>query len=330
MPNWAGSCWYHLAFAFWDKDTKDAVEKYRTSQSTTPYSDFWREYARPAIDTWLPVDWYLGGAEHAVLHLLYARFWMKVLYDLGHIGFTEPYLRLRSVGIVLAEDGRKMSKSWGNVINPDDVVKEYGSDAVRLYEMFMGPWDQAIAWDSRALVGMKRFIERVEGIFKQANKMGEKTSPVLAAQFAKLASQVERGILEQKFNTSIAGIMELTNVWRNSDLVMTHDDAQKFAHILSPFTPTLAQKVFEKAGGKGDVAHGSWPTVDAAEIDVPVTIAVQVNGKLRSTVSVSKSVSTNQDATMAIVLEDEKVKKWAVGEIKKTIFVPGRLVNLIV
>ncbi|TXH01879.1 MAG: hypothetical protein E6P95_01015, partial [Candidatus Moraniibacteriota bacterium] len=175
MPNWAGSCWYFLAYPWWisdnqkvgqsensenqnvgksdiQKSTGELLSGYK-AKSNTPISDFWREVAKPSIDQWLPADWYLGGAEHAVLHLLYARFWVKVLQDLKLLDFPEPFLRLRSVGMVLAEDGKKMSKSLGNVVNPDDMVTKYGSDATRMYEMFMGPWEQSIAWDSGAISG---------------------------------------------------------------------------------------------------------------------------------------------------------------------------------
>ena len=353
MPNWAGSCWYHLAFSFWkssacqrvsvsvsQKDTKTILKEYK-AKSETPFSDFWQEVARPAIDKWLPVDWYLGGAEHAVLHLLYARFWNKVLHDLGHVGFSEPYLRLRSVGMVLAEDGRKMSKSWGNVINPDDMVKKHGSDAVRLYEMFMGPWDQAIAWDERALIGMKRFLSRVEKTVEGTDPArmvlaGEgETSPELARALAKLIEKVGKGIVEQKFNTSIAGMMELVNLWRNGDLVMSEEDAQKFAQILSPFAPKIAQIVWEKSGGEGKVEESAWPVMSFDSLtlaqDLRVTIAVQVMGKLRATVEVSSEVAESEEEVMKVVMEDEKVQKWIPESgIKKTIYVKGRLVSLVV
>lgn len=337
MPNWAGSCWYHLAFPFWRAEnageklsTKSQLDTFRKSGSKTPFTDYWQELARPAIDKWLPVDWYLGGAEHAVLHLLYARFWMKVLFDLGHIGLIEPYLRLRSVGIVLAEDGRKMSKSWGNVINPDDVIKEFGSDAVRLYEMFMGPWDQAIAWDSRALVGMRRFVDRITEVYSLKAKFGKTTSPQLLAILGKLADRVEKGIIEQKFNTSIASQMEFLNAWRNSDLVLSQKHARNFAQIMSSFAPETAQQMWEVVGGKGAVAEQAWPTIDESEAaEVPVTIAVQVNGKLRGTIEISSKDGQSESAVMTEVLKEEKITKWVSGKPKKTIFVPGRLVNLI-
>ncbi len=357
MPNWAGSCWYHLAFAFWreedgmqgselpkssepDRSTKQVIEEYK-KKSETPFTDFWKEVAKPEIDKWLPVDWYLGGAEHAVLHLLYARFWNKVLYDLGHLSFPEPYLRLRSVGMVLAPDGRKMSKSWGNVINPDDVIKEHGSDAVRLYEMFMGPWDQTTSWDPRALIGMKRFLERVREVTSDKSKVvsGE-TSPRLAVQLSKLVTQVAKGIVEQKFNTAIAAQMEFVNAWRNSDLVLSREHALNFAQIMSPFSPKTAQIVWEAVGAQGSelpksseprrVQDSGWPSVTADEVEVQVTIAVQVNGRLRSTVEVSGKIAEDQEQVVEMVLGNEKVKKWVTGAIKKTIFVPGKLVNLVV
>lgn len=344
MPNWAGSCWYHLAFAFWRgenhksqmtnskqitnvhklKSTKEILDEFK-KKSEKPYSDFWKEFAQPKIEKWLPVDWYLGGAEHAVLHLLYARFWNKVLYDLGHLSFVEPYLRLRSVGIVLAEDGRKMSKSWGNVINPDDVVKVYGSDAVRLYEMFMGPWDQAISWDSRALVGMKRFLERAVEVSQNEKKKGEKSSPQLVLKLAKLIKQVERGITEQKFNTAIAGCMEFVNEWRNNDYKLSQDQKQMFAQILSPFAPTTAKEIWDKAEKVG------WPSLEEVVVgDVTVTIAVQINGKLRSTLNATSNTAKIQEEVVKIAMEDERVKKWVTGEVKKVIFIPGKIINLIV
>lgn len=329
MPNWAGSCWYFLAFPFWKAEstggqpsTKEVLKEYK-NKSETPFSDFWREVAKPEIDKWCPVDWYLGGAEHAVLHLLYARFWIKLFQDRKLVDFSEPFLRLRSVGMVLAEDGKKMSKSLGNVINPDDMVKQFGSDAVRLYEMFMGPWDQAISWDTRSLIGQKRFLERILDTVKRT---GEKTSPKLSVELGRVAERVEKGIVEQKFNTAIAGLMEFVNLWRNNDLVMSQDDVQKFAQLLSPFAPITANAIYEKA------ANETWPTFEES-VDVsavPVVVAVQVNGKLRATIEIDSSTAKKQDEVVKRVMEDEKVGKWITGEIKKVIFVPGKLVNLVI
>jgi leucyl-tRNA synthetase len=329
MPNWAGSCWYHLAFAFWDSERvagELAAYKKRTKK---PYTAFWKEVVKPALAEWLPVDWYLGGAEHAVLHLLYARFWSKVLQDLGYVEFSEPYLRLRSVGMVLAADGRKMSKSWGNIVNPDEMVGKYGSDAVRLYEMFMGPWDQAISWDERSLVGMKRFIERVGATYGQEGKVGKETSVKLALQLARLIKRVERGIVEQKFNTAIAGMMELVNSWRNEDLVLGKREARMLAQVMAPFAPKLAQKMWRGAGGKGEVASSEWPSLEVREVTAPVAIAVQVNGKLRAVVEVAGKEANNESQVMEVVMANEKVKKWLKRKIKRRIFVPGKLVSLV-
>jgi len=362
MPNWAGSCWYFLAYPFWKNaggpsgsdlegqdgsapqgltlSTKTVLQSYK-SKSQTPYTDFWKEVATPEIERWLPADWYLGGAEHAVLHLLYARFWVKVLHDLKLLSFPEPFLRLRSVGMVLAEDGRKMSKSWGNVINPDDVVQQFGSDAVRLYEMFMGPWDQAIAWDTRSLVGQQRFLERTLVTAKMEWKIvkaGGETSPQLAKQLAKLLSQVERGILEQKFNTSIAGMMEFVNAWRPQGQTLRAEDLSIFARIMSPFAPKAAQELWQAAGMEGDPAKAEWPTMSADLLaisqDLPITIAVQVNGKLRGTVSVLQSESTIEDRVVEKAIVVESVAKWippaSSGQVfKKVIFVPGKIVNIV-
>ncbi len=348
MPNWAGSCWYFLAYPFWKSQsqtsnlksqneklealsTQEQLDEYKR-RSQTPFTEFWKEVAKPAIDEWLPVDWYLGGAEHAVLHLLYARFWVKVFQDLGLVDFSEPFLRLRSVGMVLAEDGRKMSKSWGNVINPDDMIAKYGADATRLYEMFMGPWDQAIAWDSGAIAGQVRFLEKIADLVKNPQKMGEKTSPELAMQLSKLGERIEKSILEQRFNTAIAGMMEFVNAWKAESLVLSADDVRKFAQLLCPFAPQTAQKVWESAGGEGSVDEAPWPSFDSLALaqDVPVTIAVQVNGKLRGTLRIAQSVASDERAVTKLALADQSVAKWVTGAPKKIIFVAGRLVNFVV
>lgn len=288
-------------------------------------SDFWRDVAKPAIDQWMPVDWYLGGAEHAVLHLLYARFWVKVLQELGIVDFPEPFLRLRSVGMVLAEDGRKMSKSLGNVVNPDDMVAKYGSDAVRMYEMFMGPWEQSIAWDSGAISGQVRFLGRIIETAKQAGKVGDKTTPELAAKLKDLVGRVEEGVLNQKFNTSIAGLMEWVNAWRSEGIVVSREHLEIFATLLALFAP-------KTAGELGVGENPVWPDVSkiAGVEEVKVTIAVQVNGKLRGILQVASHKSKVESEVVAMAQQDEKVKKWLTGKATKTIFVPGKLVNLVV
>ncbi len=328
MPNWAGSCWYFLAFPFWRSDMADILKIYKERYSDRPYTKFWEEVAKPAIEDWMPVDWYLGGAEHAVLHLLYARFWVKVFKDMGLVDFDEPFKRLRSVGIVLAEDGRKMSKSWGNVVNPDDVVKKYGADVVRMYEMFMGPWDQSIAWDTRSLVGQKRFLEKVKGLVLDKNKVGEETTKKLKAQLYKLLSRVERGILEQKFNTSIAGMMEFVNEWKRGGMV-AEVDLKRFLVMLAPFAPILAEELWQKRGFEDSVHKQKWPEMRAVEMEVEVEVVVQVNGKKRGVVRLNQEEARDKDKVMKVVMKDELVKKFIEGEPKRVVFVPGRLVNLV-
>ncbi len=314
MPNWAGSCWYFLAFPFWK--AKMEGEKIDNLNEAKKY-----------IKEWSPVDWYLGGAEHAVLHLLYARFWVKVLQDLKILDFPEPFLRLRSVGLVLAEDGKKMSKSIGNVVNPDDMVTKYGSDAVRMYEMFMGPWEQSIAWDSGAISGQVRFLGRIKDTIDQKGKVGEQTTSALATKLKSLVNRVEEGVLNQKFNTSIAGLMEFVNAWREPGMALSREHLNMFASLLSLFAPETANSIRHTAKG-----NYNWPDVTGIDDgnEMMVTIAVQVSGKLRGTIQVSKQESESKEKVVELAMGDERVKKWVVGEPKKVIFVPGKLVNLVV
>ncbi len=313
MPNWAGSCWYFLAFPFWK--AKMEGEKIDNLNEAKKY-----------IKEWSPVDWYLGGAEHAVLHLLYARFWVKVLQDLKILDFPEPFLRLRSVGLVLAEDGKKMSKSIGNVVNPDDMVAKYGSDAVRMYEMFMGPWEQSIAWDSGAISGQVRFLGRIKDTIDQKGKVGEQTTSALAAKLKSLVNRVEEGVLNQKFNTSIAGLMEFVNAWREPEMALSREHLNMFASLLSLFAPQTAKEIVQ------GTEPCNWPDVTGIDEgkEMMVTIAVQVSGKLRGTIEVSKQESESKEKVVGLAMGDERVKKWVVGEPKKVIFVPGKLVNLVV
>lgn len=320
MPNWAGSCWYFLAYPFWA--AKKAGEKINNLNDAKKY-----------IKEWSPVDWYLGGAEHAVLHLLYARFWVKVLQDLEILDFPEPFLRLRSVGLVLAEDGKKMSKSLGNVVNPDDMVAQYGSDAVRMYEMFMGPWDQSIAWDSGAISGQVRFLGRIRDTMNQKGKVGEKTSPLLASKLKALVERVEQGVLSQKFNTAIAGLMEFVNTWREPGMVLAKEHLEMFASLLALFAPDMAGEIAQQCHSVTvSQREAAWPDVSQIEgVDaIMVTIAVQVNGKLRATIEVTSDKAKVESDVVELAMKDEKVKKWATTELKKVIFVPGKLVNLVI
>ncbi|MBI3366138.1 class I tRNA ligase family protein, partial [Candidatus Roizmanbacteria bacterium] len=272
MPNWAGSCWYFLRFA----DPKNDKE-------------VWNQ---EAMKEWLPTDWYIGGAEHAVLHLLYARFWVKALYDLKLLNFKEPFTRLRNLGMILAEDHRKMSKSLGNVINPDDVVKEYGADTLRVYEMFMAPFDQEIAWSTSALQGAYRFMIRVWKLFYDKKSFGENEDKTLVSKLQKTIAKVTKDIPDVKFNTSIAAMMEFLNEWENKSL--SNDNAKKFLQILAPFAPFTAEEIWHEVFGEKESIHLSvWPTVDKREIlEEQQQIPVQVNGKVRAVISV-KSAKIN-------------------------------------
>ncbi len=317
MPNWAGSCWYFLYFALNGAEMRTAGEK------SGDLKKQWEEIFRPKLENWLPVNWYLGGAEHAVLHLLYARFWTKAFYDLELITFEEPFLRLRDRGTILADDGRKMSKSWGNVVNPDDMVARFGADALRVYEMFMGPWGQAIAWDTRSLVGCYRFMEK---IYKLSFENVTGTSELkLAAALNKLVKKVGEDITTQKFNTSIAGMMEFANAWSKSQL--SQDDLKRFLKILAPFAPFITEEIWSNLGEKTSIHFSAWP--EAVEVeDETVKMVVQVNGRTREVFEMDKDGSRIETEVLEKVRGNEKVNKWLKGG-EKTVFVPGRLVNFV-
>ncbi|NTU72884.1 leucine--tRNA ligase [Candidatus Roizmanbacteria bacterium] len=313
MPNWAGSCWYFLAYAFWDN------EKQQFS------------FDEKKICEWLPADWYLGGAEHAVLHLLYSRFWMHVLNDMGIIAFREPFLRLRNVGMVLAEDHRKMSKSWGNVINPDDVVKEFGADALRIYEMFMAPFNQENAWSTTAVQGSYRFVLRVWNLFHSEKAIGEHEDKKLATRLYKAIHRVGRDISESKFNTAIPAMMEFINYWEASEGGLSKENAKKFLQILAPFAPFVTEELWREVLSEKTSIHISrWPEVELSMLeDEELQIPVQVNGKVRGTVTVSVEKS-DQGSVVALALADETIVKHLSGnQPKKIIYVPKKILNMI-
>lgn len=308
MPNWAGSCWYFLRFA----DPKNDKEA----------------WSQKAVKEWMPTDWYIGGAEHAVLHLLYARFWVKALYDLKLLNFKEPFTRLRNLGMILAEDHRKMSKSLGNVVNPDDVQKEYGADALRVYEMFMAPFDQEIAWSTKALQGSYRFVSRIWKIFHDPKSIGENEDKQLVSKLQKTILKITKDIPDVKFNTSIAAMMEFINEWENKTL--SKENAKKFLQILAPFAPFTAEEVWSTVFGEKTSIHLSvWPTVIGKIIEEELIIPIQINGKLRSTLRVSRH-EISKDMVEKKALQDEKIKKYIDGKPKKTIYIPGKIINFII
>ncbi|HOX60778.1 MAG TPA: leucine--tRNA ligase [Candidatus Magasanikbacteria bacterium] len=312
MPQWAGSCWYYLAYAMprlseggeyeWDKDR---------------------------INYWNPVDCYVGGAEHATRHLIYARFWHKFLYDIGAVQNVEPFMRLHSVGLILGEDSRKMSKRWGNVINPDDVVEKFGADALRLYEMFMGPFGEPCAWDTNGLVGCKRFLDKVCVLGEKVadKKITEKSR--LKTSLHQTIKKVGEDIEGLRYNTAIAKMMSFANDAQDSE-ELSKEDFKMFVQVLAPFAPHLAEELWKDLDEKESIFKSGWPKYDPelAKSD-EMTIAIQVNGKLRDTL-VFASDATEEEIKSA-ALASEKIQKWLEGvEPKKVIYVKGRLVSIVV
>ncbi len=304
MPNWAGSSWYFLRYVDSHNDKEFA--------------------SMDKLKNWLPVDWYNGGMEHTVLHLLYSRFWNQFLYDIGLVPNKEPYLKRTSHGMILAEDGEKMSKSRGNVINPDEMVAKFGADAVRTYIMFMGPFDQAVAWDTNGLVGVRRFLDRVW------NLQVKLTDDKIVDNFLhKTIKKVGKDIDKMHFNTAIAIMMELTNEYTKAEKV-SQDSLTKFVKILSPFAPHICEELWSKLGNKDSLAYEPWPEYDAKLIiDEIITVAVQVNGKLRDILQVPVDISEADVKKLA--LDSNKVQKWLAGkEPKKVIYVKGKIVSIVV
>ena len=336
MPNWAGSCWYFIRFVMQSENNVIASHEV-TKQSLT---DEWKLKIKN-FGNLLPVDWYLGGAEHAVLHLLYSRFWVKALYDLKLLDFKEPFLRLRNQGMILAEDHRKMSKSWGNVINPDDVIAEFGADALRIYEMFMAPFNQEISWSTKSLQGSYRFIKRIWNLFQQyKSEIQISEDKQLIIKLKKTIKKVTADIPEVKFNTAIASMMEFVNAFeksvqcQNSNVKcqsLSRESAKDFLKILAPFAPFMTEEIWRNIFGEKESIHLSkWPDVSKDEIvEEEITIPVQVNGKLKGTITIQISESKNQSYVEKKALEDEKVKKYLEGKRYKVIYVPGKILNIV-
>jgi len=287
-----------------------------------------KEFAsKKALKAWMPVDSYVGGAEHAVLHLLYARFFYKALYDhkeVPHKGGGEPFTKLRNVGLVMADDGRKMSKSLGNVVNPNDVVKEYGADSVRLYEMFMGPFEDALPWQSRGIVGVRRFLDRVYNFYTQDSNEKNDGEKILH----KTIKKVSEDIVSMKYNTAISQMMVCMNAWEKTGAQA--EDKKTFLKILAPFAPHLTQELWEALGEQGYIDKQAWPSYNEKLIEEEkVTLAVQVNGKVRAEIEVS--IDESEDKVIEQALAVEGVKKWvSEKEIVKKIYIPGRIVNFVV
>jgi leucyl-tRNA synthetase len=286
------------------------------------------------------VDLYVGGTEHAVLHLLYARFWHKVLHDLGHVSTNEPFQKLVNQGLILGEDGQKMSKSRGNVVNPDDVVKEYGADALRLYEMFMGPLEQVKPWQMKGVEGVSRFLARVWRVAFEENQAGEWvvsskiqdvpcTDKALLKVVHETVKKVTEDIAKMSFNTGISQMMVCTNAFTAAEVVPLNE-FRLLLHVLNPYAPHLTEEIHARLGGTTMLANMEWPAHDeAALVTDELELVVQVNGKLRDKITVAKDADA---ATVeAAALAAPKVKEQTDGKtVRKVIVVPGRLVNIVV
>ena len=307
MPQWAGSSWYFLRYC--DPDNNEALA------------------SREAIDYWMPVDWYNGGMEHVTLHLLYSRFWAKFLYDIDVIGCKEPYMKRTAHGMILGENGEKMSKSRGNVVNPDDVIGEFGADTLRLYEMFIGDFEKAAPWNPASIRGCKRFLERVAALTDIANGRG--VTPKLESSLHKLIKKVTSDIDTMKFNTAIAAMMAFVNeVYECGTL--TNNELEILIKLLNPFAPHLTEEMWQYLGNNTLVSLEKWPEYDESKtVDDTVKIAVQVNGKLKATIEISKTIS-KEDA-LNTAKNEPKVAEFIAGkEIVKEIFVPGKIVNIVI
>ncbi|RLQ91829.1 leucine--tRNA ligase [Planomicrobium sp. Y74] len=313
MPQWAGSCWYYLRYI--DPDNDNAI-------------------ADPELlKHWLPVDVYIGGAEHAVLHLLYARFWHKVLYDIGVVPTKEPFQKLYNQGMILGEGNEKMSKSKGNVVNPDQIIESHGADTLRLYEMFMGPLDASIAWSTNGLEGARRFLDRVWRLFIEDDGMSAKIVDANDGKLEKVYHQTVKKVTEDfeglRFNTAISQMMVFINEGYKAD-VIPKEYVEGFVKMLSPIAPHVTEELWEKLGHTETVTYAEWPTFDESKmVDDEVEVVVQVNGKVRTKIVVSKDSTKEELETAA--LADEQIQKAAEGkQIRKVIAIPGKLVNVVI
>jgi leucyl-tRNA synthetase len=307
MPQWAGSSWYYLRYM--DPHNGDAL------------------VGKNAIKYWNQVDWYNGGMEHTTLHLLYSRFWHKFLYDIGVVPTKEPYMKRTSHGMILGEGGEKMSKSRGNVVNPNDIVDEYGADTLRLYIMFIGDFEKAVPWSSTAVKGCKRFLDRIWNL-AEIPLSGDSYSKANESEIHKAIKKVGEDIESMKFNTAIATLMSLVNNFYENQ--PSRGDIKTLLVLLSPFAPHIAEELWEIQGFKGMACCQSWPEYDESKtVDAEKEIAVQVGGKLKATVVVP--MDADDETVKRIACENEKIAKLIDGmEIVKSIVVRNKLINLII
>ncbi len=312
MPQWAGSCWYYLRYI----DPKN--DKALVDSNLEKY--------------WSPVDFYVGGAEHATRHLIYARFWHKFLFDIGAVSHDEPFTKLKNVGLIMGEDGRKMSKRWGNVVNPDDVVHASGADSMRVYEMFMGPFEQACSWNTSGVIGARKFLEKILSFAEVKNYQENKK---IISLLHKTIKKVTEDIESFHLNTAVSAMMILANAIydyriKENASPITQSDFLDFIKILAPFAPHLAEEIWEQSGNQESIFVSLWPQYDKDLIkDENINLVIQVNGKLRASLEVAAEI--NADEAFALASQNDNVKKWLDNqEVVKKIFVPGKLLNIVV
>ena len=308
MPQWAGSSWYFLRYC--DPHNDKALA------------------SKEALEYWCPVDWYNGGMEHTTLHLLYSRFWHHFLYDIGVVPNPEPYSKRTSHGMILGENGEKMSKSRGNVVNPDEIVRDYGADTMRVYEMFIGDFEKAAPWSQSSIKGSKRFLDKVFSL-QECLVDGENYRPELEADFHKTIKKVSEDIENLKMNTAIAALMSLLNNITATGKI-NKKELKDFIILLNPFAPHITEEIWQNAGFGGMLNQTAWPEFDEAKCaDKKVEIAVQINGKVRARIEISPDI-TSADA-LALSKEQPAVKEAISGKtILKELYVPGRIVNIVV
>ncbi len=306
MDTFVDSSWYYL--------------RYCDPRNDEAFAD------REKLDSWCPVDLYLGGAEHAVMHLLYARFFSYALHDLGLVSFEEPFMKLRNQGMILGPDGEKMSKSKGNVINPDEIVSQYGADSIRIYEMFMGPLDDDKPWDTNGVVGVRRFLEKV---WKLQDKLVDEPVEALESQLHKTIKKVTSDFEQLRFNTAIAKLMELTNAATAAGQISS-EQYKMLVQLIAPMAPHLGEELWEILGETGSVFESSWPIwTEEKTIDAQIDLAVQVSGKVRSTLTVAPDAS-EAEVLSAAQADENVAKHLEAKEIVKVIYIPGRILNIVV
>lgn len=305
MPNWAGSSWYFLRY-------------------TDAHND--KEFAsKEALNYWMPVDVYNGGMEHTTLHLLYSRFWNKFLFDRGLVPTSEPYTRRHSHGLIMSEDGTKMSKSKGNVVNPDEIVQSHGADTLRVYELFMGPFEEAVPWSTNGVIGVRRFLDKATRLIE---KIGDTEDATVTKSLHRMIAKVSEDVENFRFNTAVSQLMMFVNTAQVASSI-SKETFITFLRVLTPFAPHVANELFETIGGTGFLEQQPWPIADQSMMtDDEVTLAVQVNGKLRGTITVA--IDEAEDAIITKAKAEENVAKWLVTEPKKVIVVKGKMVNFVV